>query len=355
MTATQGTLDDWDAVADAVGALELPLALINLSDFSVEAVSDAGLKYLGRPATSVVGHLVFDLLPESNRSRATAELEAMRDGAIDFYGGHLMGTAPNGAELPARQWVRAVRFGDKPFAFVEVAPGAEAKTSPLGKYLGHEPLTMAIGIVDSRWTITAISREVVDLLDIAPDDLVGRLLLGAVEEHDVGRLLDADLQAREISSVALGVRLRSGSGTWRQLRCVLTSLAGSAQRCFMLFPDTPLEDAGAASNRVEQLEVHLRRIAAEVEASGILVRLSSLPDAGRFPEIRSLSLRQWEVLSRLLKGERVSTIAAALSVSQSTVRNHLSVIFKRFGVHSQAELLALLHQAAEPPSGLQAS
>jgi len=330
--------------------LELPVALINLSDFTVEAVSNATLKYLGRPATSVVGHPVFDLLPELDRAKATAEWEAMRDGAIDFYGGHLMTHAPSGAELPARQWVRAVRLADRTFAFVEVAPGTEAKTSPLANYLGHEPLTMAIGIVDSRWTITAISREVVDLLGITPDELVGRLLLGAVEQSDVDRLLDADLQARAMSSVALGVRFRNGSGSWTQLGCVLTSLAGSTQRCFMLLTDTPLGDPGIVNNRVEQLEAHLQRIAAEVEASGILVRLGSLPDARRFPEIRSLSLRQWEVLSRLLKGERVPTIAAALNVSQNTVRNHLAAIYKKFGVHSQTELLAMLLKVPDSPS-----
>jgi DNA-binding NarL/FixJ family response regulator len=47
-------------------------------------------------------------------------------------------------------------------------------------------------------------------------------------------------------------------------------------------------------------------------------------------------------LSRLLHGERVPTIASELFVSQSTVRNHLSGIFERFGVHSQPELLKML-------------
>jgi DNA-binding NarL/FixJ family response regulator len=35
----------------------------------------------------------------------------------------------------------------------------------------------------------------------------------------------------------------------------------------------------------------------------------------------------------------VSTIAGELMISESTVRNHLSTIFQRFGVHSQAELI----------------
>jgi DNA-binding NarL/FixJ family response regulator len=48
------------------------------------------------------------------------------------------------------------------------------------------------------------------------------------------------------------------------------------------------------------------------------------------------------VLTRLLHGERVPAIAADLFVSQSTVRNNLSALFGKFGVHSQAELLQLL-------------
>jgi DNA-binding NarL/FixJ family response regulator len=53
-----------------------------------------------------------------------------------------------------------------------------------------------------------------------------------------------------------------------------------------------------------------------------------------------LSERQSQVLGRLISGERVSTIARSLFVSESTVRNHLSAIYRKAGVHSQSELLA---------------
>jgi DNA-binding NarL/FixJ family response regulator len=51
------------------------------------------------------------------------------------------------------------------------------------------------------------------------------------------------------------------------------------------------------------------------------------------------------VLRRVTAGQRVPTIARELYVSQSTVRNHLAAIFQRFGVHSQADLLARLAEA----------
>jgi DNA-binding NarL/FixJ family response regulator len=62
-----------------------------------------------------------------------------------------------------------------------------------------------------------------------------------------------------------------------------------------------------------------------------------------------VSTRKWEVLGRLSRGERVATIARVMFITRSTVRNHLSAIFERFGVH-EAELLALLQsQDADSP------
>jgi DNA-binding NarL/FixJ family response regulator len=58
-----------------------------------------------------------------------------------------------------------------------------------------------------------------------------------------------------------------------------------------------------------------------------------------------LTSREREVLARLLDGERVRSIAADLFVSQSTVRNHLSSIFRKVGVHSQGELIRRLRSA----------
>ena len=80
-----------------------------------------------------------------------------------------------------------------------------------------------------------------------------------------------------------------------------------------------------------------------------MTRSECCPRRRTFPSWASSSTRQWEILSRLLQGDRVSTIAAALFISPSTVRNHLAAIFQKFGVHSQAALIQRLRQ----PSALQ--
>jgi DNA-binding CsgD family transcriptional regulator len=53
-----------------------------------------------------------------------------------------------------------------------------------------------------------------------------------------------------------------------------------------------------------------------------------------------LSERQREILTLLIGGETIREIAAMTYLSPSTVRNHLSAIYKKFGVHSQAALVA---------------
>jgi DNA-binding CsgD family transcriptional regulator len=65
-------------------------------------------------------------------------------------------------------------------------------------------------------------------------------------------------------------------------------------------------------------------------------------DESPFEVLDRLSTRQREIVTALLQGQRTRAIAASLYVSSSTVRSHLSAIFKAFGVRSQTELLSIL-------------
>ena len=59
-------------------------------------------------------------------------------------------------------------------------------------------------------------------------------------------------------------------------------------------------------------------------------------------KLQSLSEREWEVVERVARGHRVPEIANQLGVALSTTRNHLKSSFKKLGVKSQAELVALV-------------
>jgi DNA-binding NarL/FixJ family response regulator len=98
----------------------------------------------------------------------------------------------------------------------------------------------------------------------------------------------------------------------------------------------------SADERAARLEGHLWRIAAEVAASGVGDAATAAETWRTDPVVREMSPRQLDVLRRLLRGERVPSIARDLYLSASTVRNHLAAIYRRAGVHSQAELIARL-------------
>ncbi len=90
------------------------------------------------------------------------------------------------------------------------------------------------------------------------------------------------------------------------------------------------------------MEGHLWRIAVELQAAN-LGRVQPIDPAWwAHPALRGLSERQMEVLRRLLAGESARVSARELFLSESTVRNHLSAIYRRLGVHSREELLAQL-------------
>jgi DNA-binding CsgD family transcriptional regulator len=79
---------------------------------------------------------------------------------------------------------------------------------------------------------------------------------------------------------------------------------------------------------------------------------SAGPAKDRLNEVLDrLPLRKRQVVSALLQGERVSVIAASMFVSSSTIRSHLSAIFRAFGVRSQTELLSLLRSPDASSSG----
>ncbi|MCU1486703.1 MAG: Response regulator containing a CheY-like receiver domain and an DNA-binding domain [Actinomycetia bacterium] len=207
------------------------------------------------------------------------------------------------------------------------------------------PVDVVVGTLDRAWSITSVSASVEDVLGFPADEVVGRRFLGLVAEGDVPSVVDADREAGVRRWASVDVDVRDGEGDWISLRCTLLSVAGSGERTFVLLPR---RDPAAA--RSARLEEHLWRIGVEIEASGVLHQAGLAPDPSRHPQLRRLTGRQWEVLRRLLRGDRVPVIARDLFLSPSTVRNHLAAIFQLFGVHSQTELLA--HFAPARPGAL---
>ncbi len=83
------------------------------------------------------------------------------------------------------------------------------------------------------------------------------------------------------------------------------------------------------------------------ERTAPLVQQSDSPAASQgrsLPGLERLSRREIEVVRLLLLGDRVPVIARQLFITQSTVRNHLSSVFRKLRVKSQQELIVLLRE-----------
>ena len=102
-----------------------------------------------------------------------------------------------------------------------------------------------------------------------------------------------------------------------------------------------LLEASDRLRRVRELETTLERIAGELHRSGVSLtgtrsRLSGVASRS------ALSRREADVFDLLVDGFRVPTIADKLCISTHTVRNHLKSMYRKLGVHSQSELIALV-------------
>jgi DNA-binding CsgD family transcriptional regulator len=71
-------------------------------------------------------------------------------------------------------------------------------------------------------------------------------------------------------------------------------------------------------------------------------------EASAAPALALLSPREREVVEWLRAGLRPTVIAARFSITHHTVRNHLKHIFRKLGVNSQIELLAILRSGSAP-------
>lgn len=60
-----------------------------------------------------------------------------------------------------------------------------------------------------------------------------------------------------------------------------------------------------------------------------------------------ITKREWEILDFVVKGKTNKEIAAALGISDFTVRDHVSSLLCRAGVRNRAELVSWLFKNAQ--------
>jgi PAS domain S-box-containing protein len=203
-----------------------------------------------------------------------------------------------------------------------------------------DPIAVGSMAIDTR--IIRVSAEIEKLLGERPAALRDTLIVNRVHPDDVATFLLALGRALDDGAgVGLHVRVRRRRGDYGPMRMLVSPATNSAStRLGFVLTREPTSSA-PDDDRVAGLEQHLWRIAVEVQAAGVTEGMHGLPDVAQIPGSEDLTTRQWQILTMLLRGDRVPGIARALYVSRSTVRSHLAAIFRKLDVHSQAELIAL--------------
>jgi DNA-binding CsgD family transcriptional regulator len=218
-----------------------------------------------------------------------------------------------------------------------------------------------LATIDHERKLSAISPDATGLLGWRRQECLGMPIQALVYPKDVPILLLAlGRSSADGHSVATRLRVSGHHSDWTPLLCEVSPLCEHNPPRFALamWPVPTADETGVVA-RGSLLEGHLWRIAMEVRMAGVV---PAEPEDDQpwwgDPDLRDLTLRQFEILRRLVAGESTSSIASALVLSPSTVRNHLSAIYRRLGVGSQVELLRRLrrqhtrHPASEPPAAL---
>jgi DNA-binding CsgD family transcriptional regulator len=350
--------DRWVAMwREAVRTSPLATGLVELSTKRFVEMSDRATELLhlapGRGAG--VSYLTVTERPVE----ATQTFRLVQEGMVDGLEGRRRYQSPDGStvELQVSGWaVRSSTGLDLGLWIASEADhpapgGAVAAVSPPGSH-GAFYSDGARITLDDRWRIANISTNARAVLGRAPAEFLASSILELTHPGDLAVLLLAFARATTESSSDVQIRLRE-SGGWRTIRAVITLLEGDGTMPFSLIATPAGEPSVPAPNVASQLADQLRYIASQIEAAGILAPLAQPGATLRVPASTELSARQREIASRLGRGERVATIADEMYLSQSTVRNHLSAIFQKFGVHSQHELLAVWRNGArrQSPTG----
>ena len=330
---------------EALQRLGIPAMIVDVSSENICAANSAAAEVLDVPVAELLGKRTADVVTLADADDIHRLYGLMSNGTIDGFRAIRHIITARGIPRQAPIWVRTVEIDNKRVAVVMLRPAA-GPTADQAAALETLPLeSMAVGTATSDGVVERISCELIEILGIEPQAVIGESLLKFVHPADVAavrrNVLAVDAGGAYICHP--GVRLRPATGGWLRVRALIIRLSADAPPpiAFAFMPWPEVERAGS-DDRGAQLARTLRSVAAELEAAGFTDGVERLPTSSDFPQLGSLSNREWQILARLVRGDRVPAIASELFLSPSTVRNYLSGIFGTFGVHSQSELLALL-------------
>jgi PAS domain-containing protein len=332
----------------AVRLASSPVALLRLPSTDIFELSIPAGALLGGSSAELIGTPYTALVARPNDSAWAAMLLAT--GAVEAVQARRRHHRADGSLVEAMvcgRAIRSTRAGDMSLwvagdvvARARWAHGESmAEVPPSHRHPGLEPRSDPVLTLDGGWQVSGLNPGFVKALDYRASDLGGARLTELVHRDDLTLLLLALARATSGGRAEEVLRFRHRNGTWPAIAVTVVARDDCGIPHFSLVLRGGDASSSTGNARATQLERHLWRIAIELEAAGVIA------DHEPLPALFDLSARQQEIACRLLRGERVPRIAGAMYLSQSTVRNHLAAMFRKFAVHSQEELLTRLRDS----------
>lgn len=327
------------------------MVLFQVGEGQILEVSDSLVALFGASREEMLGRPVLEFVVDEAGARA--RLELMTAGRLDGY--HVLAREfrrLDGSEFTVDTCVNGLwEVADHRHAIAMLLPRQRPPASQLPDATG----AVVLGTVNDEWEIDRIGAAVEQVLGFLPRDVVGEAISTFVEPADLPGLLAGVGHALQTPHGAMiPIRLRTADGMHRHCRMLLTRLGGVEREGIGFAFVITDHELTRVVERAWELEGVLQRIARDIEASGVLTSSWAVSSTTNLPALSRLSQRESEVVTRLLTGDRVMMIAQQLFISESTVRNHLTSVYRKLGVRSQQQLLSLL-RAGQPPGNQEVS
>ncbi len=316
---------------EAVANATLPAAILEAPSGRIMAASRPLGELLASDGGTVVGRTIDEFMTD----QPSGALDLLRTGRLQGYVTTRSLRRRQAEPMPVQVWVRALGTDTPPHFAVAVFATSLTRNGALLPEVAHSELTPVVGTSDDSLLIDRISSDVEGLLGYKPSDVLGRSILSLVTDTSVPHLLGSLAHAAATGAgVTFNLVACSKQGDPVLLEAVLWPLRPPPRCGFALLPG-----AYARVGTAADVENWMSRFVRDSDAVSLSSHLATTPREGDLTGLSLLTTRELEIVSRLVAGDKVPSIAKALFLSPSTVRNHLHSIYQKLGIHSQQELI----------------
>jgi DNA-binding CsgD family transcriptional regulator/PAS domain-containing protein len=321
------------AKAALVGSLDAAFVM-QVPSGAIIASTPAASRLLDPAGDDIVGRRLEELTGDE----PGGALALFADGLINGYEASRTLSRPDGPDLRVGLWCR--RFDHQAtsrFALVLITTDAPSLEAPGTRFAPEgEPV---IGTVSRSGAIEQCTHGTVALFGKPPAQLLGVPVSDLVEVADAEKwhaATSAASSGEHAVTVVVRTRMTGKPPGLAPTVCDVLLLPLRPGFTFIFLPVTGGAPRALDTVGVQSMLMSLSRVAGLAQSER---QRTSGFDEQDLPGLSDLTSGERDMLTRLISGYRVGSIADDLVLSPSTVRTHLASIFAKLGVSNQSDLL----------------